>query len=127
MVICVYIRMRASWIPGRWMIAMSLSCRTRKKDWTIFSHHGIVLYHIILNPDLTILEIARSTRLSESWVRRIVSDLEEADMVLVVKRGVQNHYTVNPQARLRHPSQHHITIGDLVRGIAGPTSPGEGN
>lgn len=95
--------------------------RAQKKDWTIFSHHGIVLYHIIFNPDLTILEIAQTTGLSESWVRRIVSDLEDADIVRVEKRGVQNHYSVNPSARLRHPTQHHITIGDLVRGIRPPS------
>ena len=94
--------------------------RARKKNWTIFSHHGIVLYHIICNPDLTILEIAQTTELSESWVRRIVSDLEEAEIVRVEKRGVQNHYSVNPSGHLRHPTQHHITIGDLVRGIRPP-------
>lgn len=94
--------------------------RAQKKEWTIFSHHGIVLYHIICNPDLTILEIAETTGFSESWVRRIVSDLAGAGMVHVEKRGVQNHYSVNPSARLRHPTQHHITLGDLVRGIFPP-------
>lgn len=95
--------------------------RARKKNWTIFSYHGIVLYHIIYHPDLTILEIAQATGLSESWVRRIVSDLEDADIVGVEKRGVRNHYSVNPSARLRHPTQHHITIGDLVRGVGPPS------
>src|SRR4051794_4086908 len=99
--------------------------RAHKREWTIFSHHGIVLYHIILNPDQTILDIARATSLSESWVRRIVSDLEEADMLRVEKRGVQNHYAVNPTARLRHPTQAHITIGDVVRGIVPDEGRGE--
>jgi DNA-binding Lrp family transcriptional regulator len=93
-------------------------------NWTIFSPHGIVLYHIILDPNLTILELARLTELSESWVRRIVDDLEKADMIRVEKRGVQNHYTVNAAARLRHPTQHHLTIADLVRGIARPGDSG---
>ncbi|MBI4498655.1 MAG: winged helix-turn-helix transcriptional regulator [Chloroflexi bacterium] len=88
--------------------------RPRKKEWAIFSNHGIVLFHVVWHPDLTAAEIALAVGLSERWVRKILEDLETAGMVRVTKHGVQNSYAINPDVRLRHPTMQHLTLRDLL-------------
>lgn len=92
------------------------------KDWTVFSNHGVVLFYVIWNPDLTVAVIGQGVGLSDRWVRKILEDLETAQMITVTRRGVQNHYSVNPDARLRHPSHQHITLGDLMKVVTPPDS-----
>src|SRR5205807_2121819 len=69
--------------------------RPRAKPWSVLSHHGTVLLHVAWHPDATVVEIGNAVGLTERWVRKILDDLEDAGMVAVTKRGVQNHYAVN--------------------------------
>ena len=90
--------------------------RPRKREWTIFSPHGLVLLHVAAHADATIREIGQAVGLTERWVRKVVADLGAAGMLRVTKRGVQNHYAVEPAASLRHPTLPHLRLRHLPAG-----------
>ncbi len=45
-----------------------------------------------------------------------------AGMVQVERAGRRNSYTINPQARLRHPTLAHITLDRIVQAVSPPPS-----
>lgn len=47
----------------------------------------------------------------------IVWDLANAGMVRVERRGRHNHYALNPEARLRHPTLSHISLGRIAAAL----------
>ena len=53
--------------------------------------------------------------ITERAVQRIVTDLEEAGVLTRSRDGRRNRYAVNEAEPLRHPSEAHCTVGDLLR------------
>ena len=86
-------------------------------DWTILSTHGMVLTHIAANPDRTLRELSDALGLTERWVGRVVKDLQDADMLRVERRGLRNHYQVNPDAHFRHPTLAHIPLAHIIEAV----------
>ncbi len=95
------------------------------REWTIFSHHGHVLFYVAANPDATIRAISDALGITERHVARILRNLEVAGMVQVARQGRRNSYTVNPEARLRHPTLAHVTLDRIIRAVTSPPSPEE--
>lgn len=87
--------------------------------WTFLSNHGHVLVCLALNDDETMREIAQKVGITERAVQRIVTDLEEAGVILRERFGRRNRYSVNLQAGLRHPMEACCTVGDLVGMVMG--------
>ena len=56
--------------------------------------------------------------MTERHVARIVKDLATAGMVGVERRGRRNTYTVNPEARLRHPTLAHVPLKRIIDAVA---------
>ncbi len=96
------------------------------RSWTIFSSHGHVLFYLAANPDATLRATADALGLTERRVTTIVGDLVEAGMVRGERRGRRNHYTVDPEARLRHPTLAHVTLGRIIAAVTAPAIPDEG-
>ncbi len=84
-------------------------------SWTFLTNHARVLLCLAEEPDLRLREAAERIGITERAVQRIVTDLEEAGIIMRQREGRRNHYTVNEEARLRHPSDVGITVGDLLR------------
>ena len=93
------------------------------RTWTIFSSHGHVLFYLAANPDATLRAAADALGLTERRVASIVRDLVEAGMVRGERQGRRNHYTVDPDARLRHPTLAHVTLGRIIAAVAAPAIP----
>ncbi len=94
-----------------------------KPDWTILSSHGMVLFHIAANPDITLRELSDTLGLTERWIAHIVKDLAAADMLRVQRRGLRNYYEVNPDARFRHPTLAHIPLSRIITAVAPELTP----
>ena len=89
----------------------------RGRDWYHVSSHGAVIYCIAAAPDCTTKEIAGVLCLTRRTVWRIIGDLRRADMLRVRKEGRRHHYTVNPNAPLRHPALKRFTLRAILGDI----------
>ena len=83
--------------------------------WTFLTNHARVLLCLAEEPDLRLREAAERIGITERAVQRIVTDLEDAGVITRTREGRRNHYTINKEARLRHPSDAHVMVGDLLR------------
>lgn len=86
-----------------------------KKEWTFLSNHGHVLVHVSKSPDARVRDIAESVGITERSALAIISDLEEAGYLTVVRVGRRNQYKVNPRLRFRHPLEANQPISSLLR------------
>ncbi len=84
-------------------------------SWTFLTNHARVLLCLAGEPDLRLHEAAERIGITERAVQRIVTDLEDAGIVTRTREGRRNTYAVNPESRLRHPSNTHVTIGELLK------------
>jgi hypothetical protein len=87
------------------------------RDWTLMASHGVVLFFIAANPDATMREMADSLGITERRIARIVKDLADASMISIERTGRRNAYSVNQDARFRHPTLSHIPLGQFVQAI----------
>ncbi len=83
----------------------------------------MVLFFVAANPSATLRAISNALGITERQVARIVKDLEAAEMISVERRGVRNVYTVNPEARLRHPTLAHVPLGPIISALMSVRTP----
>jgi DNA-binding MarR family transcriptional regulator len=93
-----------------------------ENHWYLVSSHGAVLFYIAVNPDCTIREIADSMSLTQRTVWGLIGDLRRADMLVIRREGRRHHYTVNLEARFKHPTLDGVSLrtimSDLVERFA---------
>ena len=85
------------------------------KRWNFLSNHGLVILHIVQNPQVTLREIALGTGLTERAVYQIVRELEESGFIRKRKVGRRNAYTLNERAILDYPAYGQVTVADVGR------------
>jgi DNA-binding MarR family transcriptional regulator len=83
-------------------------------DWTFLSNHGHVLVHLSRYPDSLVREIADAVGITERSTQAILSDLQAAGYVKIIKDGRRNTYKVNTSRKFRHPSEATESIGSLL-------------
>jgi len=88
--------------------------------WTFLSNYAQVLLFLAQSPDARMREAARAIGITERAVQRIVSELELAGAVRVMREGRRNRYVVNRKLRMRHPLGSHRTVGDLIDLLSRP-------
>ena len=98
-----------------------------KKDWYHVSSHGAVIYCIAAAPGCTIKELAEALCLTPRAVWGIIDDLRRAGMLRVRKEGRRHHYTVNPNAPLRHPTLKRFTLRAILGDIAAQAARRDGS
>lgn len=84
------------------------------------SSHGAVLFHVAVNPDCTVKQIAEEMALTQRTVWGIVGDLRRAGMLHVRKEGRRHRYTVNMDAPFLHPSVTGFTVRSILGEIRAP-------
>lgn len=85
--------------------------------WTFLSNHGHVLVCIVRNPNVRVREIAQAVGITERAVQRILSELEEAGVIVRTRQGRRTHYEVDERLPLRHPLEAQHSVGELVRAV----------
>jgi len=83
--------------------------------WTFLSNHGHVLVCIVRDPNVRVREIAQAVGVTERAVQRILSELEDAGVIVRTRQGRRTHYEVNEALPLRHPIEARHSVGELVR------------
>ena len=82
--------------------------------WRFVTNHTQVLLCVARDPDVRLRDIAETVEITERAAQRIVADLAEAGYVTRKRVGRRNRYVVNPQVKMRHPSQRDHEVGDLL-------------
>ena len=86
-----------------------------------------MIYCIAAAPDCTTKEIAEALCVTRRTVWGIIGDLRRADMLRVRKEGRRHHYTVNPNAPLRHPTLKRFTLRAILGDIAAQAAQRDGS
>ena len=84
------------------------------KAWRFVTNHTQVLLCISRDGDVRLRDIAEHVGITERAAQRIVVDLVEAGYVQRKRVGRRNHYSIDREAKMRHPAQVHQEIGDLL-------------
>jgi DNA-binding MarR family transcriptional regulator len=89
--------------------------------WTFLTNHAHVLVAIGRDAELRQRDIAHVVGITPGAVTRILADLEATGCVTHERIGRRNRYHINRDARLRHPLESDVTIGELI-GLTDTTS-----
>jgi DNA-binding MarR family transcriptional regulator len=92
-----------------------MSSVEENKTWRFLSNHTQVLLCIQRDPNVRFREIAQVVGITERAAQRIVADLIESGYVERERIGRRNHYRVNADIAMRHPSQEGHDVGELLR------------
>ena len=84
------------------------------RHWTFLSNHAHVLVCLAQDPDARLRDVALNVGITERAVQKIVSDLEEAGVILRQRAGRRNSYRLKLDVPLRHPLESHRTVGILL-------------
>lgn len=87
-------------------------------QWTFFTNHTHVLVCIAANGDTPLREIANEVGITERAVQRIIRELSDSGVLMRSREGRRNHYTINPDHKLRHPLEQHASIGQILGVLA---------
>ena len=72
-------------------------------------------------------DIAAAVGVTERAVQRILSELEEANVIERERVGRRNHYRLNIDQPLRHPLEANHTVGELIMTLLDPPSRKQAN
>lgn len=98
--------------------SIDMSSTPTRPSWLFLSNHGNVLLCIARDPSIRISELADRVGIGERAAQKIVADLVADGYITRTKVGRRNRYTVNREARLRHPLFSGLTIGPLVDALS---------
>jgi len=85
--------------------------------WNFFSNYAHVLVCLADNPHARLRDVAERVGITERTALRLITELEEADILKRAKEGRRNSYFINLRAHLRHSLESHCTIGELLATI----------
>ena len=84
------------------------------RHWTFLSNHAHVLVCLAQDPDARLRDVSLSVGITERAVQKIVSDLEQAGVIVRERAGRRNSYRLNLDVPLRHALESHKTVGILL-------------
>lgn len=84
------------------------------RTWTFLTNHAHVLLCLAQGKSLTARELSVLIGITERSVQAILADLIADGYLTKSKVGRRNHYTVNPEGRLRHPLESAHSVGELI-------------
>ncbi len=85
-------------------------------DWSLLSPQGHVLFYIALCPDSTTKDIARAMGRTERQIWSNIRSLRAAGMLNLHTKGRRQHFTINFDAPLLHPTIEDLSLRALMEG-----------
>jgi len=85
--------------------------------WNFFSNYGHVIVCLADDPHARLRDVAEQVGITERTALRLVTELEEAEILKRVKSGRRNRYRINLGAHLRHRLESQCTVGELLATI----------
>jgi predicted ArsR family transcriptional regulator len=95
------------------------------KPWHFLTSHAQVLLCLQRDPETRLRDVAETVGITERAAQRIVTDLVEAGYVTRQRIGRRNHYLLNRNVPMRHPSQFQYEIGELLDLLARESTDGD--
>lgn len=93
-------------------------------SWTFLTNHAHVLICIARRPDAVLREVAAEVGITERAVHNIISDLEASGVLSRQRDGRRNHYDIDVAKPLRHPTEAHCSVGQLIEMVTAPANRG---
>jgi DNA-binding IscR family transcriptional regulator len=87
--------------------------------WTFFSNHAHVLVAIARDPEARVRDLAQLVGITERAVLQILADLEASGTISRRRIGRRTTYEIDRSVALRHPLEHHRTVGDIIAIVDG--------
>lgn len=87
--------------------------------WTFLTNHAHVALSLAENPEMTIRALALRIGITERAVQSILNDLVESGYLERQRVGRQNCYHLVVDLHLRHPTEQHCKLGDLIKMVWG--------
>ena len=91
--------------------------------FSFLTSHAFVLIHITRNPQTTLREAARKTKLTERTVYKIVRDLESTGYIVKHRDGRRNSCSVNEDVVLGHRLFGSLTVAQLADALSSFAAP----
>ena len=88
---------------------------TIRTTWTFLSNHAHVLVAIAREPEARVRDLAMLVGITERAVLQILADLEASGTIVRHRVGRRTSYQIDRSIALRHPLEHHRTVGDIIR------------
>jgi DNA-binding MarR family transcriptional regulator len=82
--------------------------------WTFLSNHAHVLVAITREPEARVRDLAQLVGITERAVLAILADLEASGTIVRRRVGRRTQYDIDRSIALRHPLEHHRTVGDII-------------
>ncbi|MFG2811530.1 helix-turn-helix transcriptional regulator [Streptomyces massasporeus] len=82
--------------------------------WSFLTTHARVLLVITRDPGSRLRDIAAACHVTERTALSVVTDLEQAGYLHRERDGRRTRYILNPDGTLRHPSEAHVPVRDLL-------------
>ena len=95
-----------------------------QRPWAFLSNYAHVLVCLADDPTARIREVADRVGITERAAMRIVSHLEEANVLSRQREGRRNRYQINMNKSLRHPLESRGTVGSLLTMLRGISAVG---
>jgi DNA-binding Lrp family transcriptional regulator len=89
-------------------------------EWSFFSNYAHVLVCLAENPHARLREVADRVGITERTAMRLITQLDEAGILVRIKQGRRNEYLIDTQERLRHTIESHCTVGEMLKMILSP-------
>ncbi|NBC30310.1 MAG: winged helix-turn-helix transcriptional regulator [Spirochaetes bacterium] len=84
------------------------------QSWTYLTNHSHVLICLAEDPTTRLRDVAQRIGITERAVQMIVTDLENAGVLVRHREGRRNRYEILPDKPLRHPVEAHRSVRDLL-------------
>ncbi len=84
------------------------------QSWTYLTNHSHVLICLAEDPTTRLRDVAQRIGITERAVQMIVTDLENAGVLIRHREGRRNRYEILPDKPLRHPVEAHRSVSDLL-------------
>ncbi|MFK8014342.1 MAG: helix-turn-helix transcriptional regulator [Gammaproteobacteria bacterium] len=88
-------------------------------EWTFLSNYAHVVICLAKDSHMRLRDVADHVGITERTAVRLVTQLDEAGIVVRVKDGRRNSYLINTEKHLRHDIEAHCTVGDLLKTVLG--------
>jgi DNA-binding IclR family transcriptional regulator len=89
-----------------------------KRRWTFLSSHGSLLVEVARDPDAIVRDLAERVGLTDRQTHRVLADLRNEGYLVGERVGSRIHYRIDTNRPLRHSTQAHRKVGELLAVLA---------
>jgi len=87
---------------------------TNAENWTFLTNHAHVLLAVAAQPDIRVRDLATKIGITERATQRIIAELAQSGYLDIERDGRRNKYRVRRSQPLRHPTERHHKVGELI-------------